>query len=134
MRCDEEEPGSPAQWLVFARSDLVLAERGAVPGVLLLTLCFHAQQAAEKSLKAVLVHRGVSSPRTHNLTTLMERLPEGCAPPPEAEEVAALSVYAVAARYPEGRGEIGEEDHRRAIALAKAVVAWAEGAIESVGG
>jgi HEPN domain-containing protein len=34
--------------------------------------CFHAQQMAEKSLKAFLAHRGVAFPYTHNLTKLIE--------------------------------------------------------------
>jgi hypothetical protein len=34
--------------------------------------CFHAQQMAEKCLKAFLAHRGVAVPYTHNLTKLIE--------------------------------------------------------------
>jgi HEPN domain-containing protein len=36
------------------------------------TLGFHAQQAAEKLLKALLACRGVDYPRTHNLRVLIE--------------------------------------------------------------
>jgi HEPN domain-containing protein len=53
------EPGSPAAWLRYARSDLALARVPARGEVLLESLCFHAQQAVEKSLKAVLVGRGI---------------------------------------------------------------------------
>ena len=38
------------------------------------TLGFHAQQAAEKLLKAALVARAVDYPRTHNLGALIELL------------------------------------------------------------
>jgi HEPN domain-containing protein len=34
--------------------------------------CFHAQQVAEKCLKAFLAYRGVMFPYTHNLTKLVE--------------------------------------------------------------
>ncbi|MGD0091486.1 MAG: HEPN domain-containing protein [Planctomycetota bacterium] len=51
-------PGSPEEWLRYARSDLAVARKPCQPEILLETLCFHAQQAAEKSLKAVLVARG----------------------------------------------------------------------------
>jgi HEPN domain-containing protein len=34
--------------------------------------CFHAQQMAEKCLKAFLAQRGVAFPYTHNLTKLVE--------------------------------------------------------------
>jgi HEPN domain-containing protein len=121
--------GSPAEWLVFARSDLTLARRGHEPGVLPEALCFHAQQAAEKSVKAVLLHCGVTFPPTHNLTTLSELLPPGCAPPPEVKSAVALSVYAVAGRYPLGRGEVVEEDHREAVELAGKALERAEGVV-----
>jgi len=35
--------------------------------------CFHAQQIAEKSLKAFLAYRGVPFPYTHNLTIRVPR-------------------------------------------------------------
>jgi HEPN domain-containing protein len=73
--------GSPAQWLAYALSDLEVAEGPAGDNVLASTLCFHAQQAVEKSLKAVLVHRGIGFPRTHNLGVLMDLLPADCSPP-----------------------------------------------------
>jgi hypothetical protein len=34
-------------------------------------LCFDAQQAAEKALKALLLHRRVNFPRIHDLTELL---------------------------------------------------------------
>ena len=129
MPPDEVHLGSPRQWLAFARSDLILARREAEPGVLLESLCFHAQQSAEKSLKAVLTHLGISFPRTHNLTVLIESLPSECPRPPETERVKELSVYAVTARYPEGWGEVSEDDYREAVDLATAMVAWAEGIV-----
>jgi HEPN domain-containing protein len=49
-----ENPTDPGAWLVYARSNLKLAEKGGrLKGVLLEDLCFNAQQAAEKALKAV---------------------------------------------------------------------------------
>ena len=38
------------------------------------TLGFHAQQAAEKMLKAALASQGIDYPKTHNLRVLMELL------------------------------------------------------------
>lgn len=40
--------------------------------------CFHAQQCAEKSLKALLAWRGEVIPRTHALVDLIARLPDEC--------------------------------------------------------
>jgi HEPN domain-containing protein len=50
-------PTDPREWLNRARSNLALAKSGTV-GALLEDLCFEAQQAAEKAVKAVFVHRG----------------------------------------------------------------------------
>jgi len=52
-------PGSPEDWLRHARSDLSIAGQQRASETLLETLCFHAQQAAEEGIKAVLVHFGV---------------------------------------------------------------------------
>src|SRR4029079_13684266 len=83
------------------------------------TICFHAQQAAEKFLKAFLIRKRVLPPRTHDLLTLvteaaafdagLKRLEQDCQ---------ALTDFAVAARYPSERGEPGEEDGRAAHAAA----------------
>ncbi len=63
--------------------------------------CFHAQQAAEKYLKAVLTEAGVDFPRVHSLTLLLHRIlplePAWTVLKPEA---AQLTAYAVEFRYP----------------------------------
>lgn len=68
------DPDTPEAWLAFAHSDLALAA-ATVPGVMRENLCFHAQQAAEKSLKAVLIARKVVFPKTHSIKLLIELLP-----------------------------------------------------------
>ena len=60
------QPGSPASWLSFAESDLALASVKN-PNVLHNALCFQAQQATEKAVKAVLVAEGIAFPKTHNI-------------------------------------------------------------------
>ena len=59
------------QWLTEARSDLALARIDKPTLVSWEALCFHAQQAAEKGLKAVLVHFQVDFPRTHSIGELI---------------------------------------------------------------
>ena len=121
------EPGSPADWLEFARSDLELAKVRVRPEVRLESLCFHAQQAAEKSLKAVLLARRVPFPRTHNLSALVDLLPASVDAPPGVEEAVRLSDYAVTARYPGGQEPVEVAEYDEAVRLAQAVVEWAEG-------
>jgi HEPN domain-containing protein len=58
-------------WLRKANSDMAALEALIQAGSFD-AACFHAQQAAEKSLKALLIHFGVDVPRTHNLSKLVE--------------------------------------------------------------
>jgi HEPN domain-containing protein len=65
-----------------ARSNLVLA-RAEGPGIYLEDLCFNAQQAAEKAIKALLIKHDVEFPYVHDLTELLtllegsgQRIPE----------------------------------------------------------
>ncbi|MGD8787394.1 MAG: HEPN domain-containing protein [Phycisphaerales bacterium] len=118
--------GSPADWLRYAYSDLELARVKRPSNVLLEVLCFHAQQAAEKALKAVLIAKGVPPPKTHNIRTLLDLLPQKAAAPREIEDAASLTDYAVTSRYPGDFESIDEEEYKETVRLAEAVVLWAE--------
>ena len=66
------EAGDAAEWLLHAESDLTYAKLGqAEPAILRNQVTFHAEQAAEKAFKAVLVHAAVEFPKTHDLQALM---------------------------------------------------------------
>ena len=58
-------------WLRKADSDLMAVELALNAGVALDAACFHAQQAAERALKAYLLARDVDFPFTHNLARLL---------------------------------------------------------------
>jgi len=113
------------KWLLYARSDFQLAQIGHLENVLWETLAFHAQQAAEKALKAVLSYNEVDFPPTHNLAVLLDLLPAAISVPSDIEETTELSVYAVSARYPQDDDDITEEDYLRAVEQSKAVLDWA---------
>ncbi len=124
-------PGSPKDWLRHARSDLAVARQQVTSEILLETLCFHAQQAAEKSIKAVLVQKGIIFPYTHDLAKLITLVKTAGIPwPDELDEVADLSDYAVEARYPGLSGEVTDEDYQRAVETAEHILAWAENIIK----
>ena len=64
-------------------------------------VCFHAQQCAEKYLKALLQERGAAIPRTHNLEALAKPLlPASPALAALAAGLRTLGAYAVETRYP----------------------------------
>jgi HEPN domain-containing protein len=61
---------------------------------------FHAQQAVEKWLKAVMALHGLEEARIHDLGRLLEILDSaGIDPPPGADWLDDLSIYAVPLRY-----------------------------------
>lgn len=127
------EPGSPEAWLQFAVADLTLARQESVSGVMLELLCFHAQQAAEKSIKAVLVLRKVTFPKTHDLKLLIELLPNDIIRPQVLLDAVILSDYATVYRYPGMAEQISHDEYHHLVSLAEAVVAWAEAIIADDG-
>jgi HEPN domain-containing protein len=106
---------------------LALAQQRRSRDVLRATLCFHAQQAAEKALKAVLVSKRVAFPFQHNLAHLVSLVEDaGIAWPDELDAVVELTQYAVESRYPCLPGDASPRALRRALRLAAAVLSWAE--------
>jgi len=126
MPPEKPSPGSVADWLRRARSDLSLASIALPRDVLYNELCFHAQQAVEKSIKAVLVHHKIEFHKVHDIDYLMTLLPPHVSAPPEAEEIAELTSYAVMFRYPGDYEDVTEEEYQWALHAARSVYAWAE--------
>jgi HEPN domain-containing protein len=126
-------PDDPREWLNRAKSNLIQA-KGEKPGVYREDLCFQAQQAAEKSLKALLLHRGVRFPYVHDLAELIELLEQqGEGIPSKIREVARLTNYAVEARYPGLAEPVTSEEYEIAVALAEGVIRWVEKALGGQG-
>jgi HEPN domain-containing protein len=123
------QPGDPHSWMQIAKEDLALA-KAQVPGVGYGLLCYHAQQAVEKALKAVLVLKSTPFPYVHDIGVLLQLIMRaGDEVPPQIIEADTLTDYATIGRYP-GAIEIEPADHDRAVALAEAVFEWAEEQIE----
>lgn len=97
MPSERQGPGSPVDWLRHAWSDISLARVRPSPDVMLEALCFHAQQAAEKAIKAILISRDIPVPRTHNLRSLLDRLPRDLSTPGDVSDAVSLTDYAVSA-------------------------------------
>ena len=130
MSPEDIAPGSPSDWLRHAWSDLELARVVRNSRILLEDLSFHAEQAAEKALKAVLIFKSIPFPKTHNIRTLLDLLPQDVIPTKEVKEAASLTDYAVLSRYPGDLEPVTDEEYRKALSLAEIVVKWAEGVIK----
>jgi HEPN domain-containing protein len=126
MPHERRPPDDPREWINRARSNLVRAQ-AMLPGVYLEDLCFDAQQAAEKAIKAVLIARGAAFPPIHDLAGLLTILGQNNeAIPPAIADAARLTRFAVGARYPGVAEPVTAEEHHRAVAIAEAVVTWAD--------
>ncbi|HUY34730.1 MAG TPA: HEPN domain-containing protein [Pirellulales bacterium] len=109
-----------------ARSNLARGQ-AVIPEVCLEDLCFDAQQAAEKAVKAVCIHCGVRFPYVHNFKELLEALEKsGVRIPKYVWDADALSPFGVELRYPGFARPVTKRQHRRAVRIAEAVLRWAE--------
>lgn len=128
-----DPPGSPKDWWVHAESDLKLARVARERNdILPEQACFHAQQSAEKALKAVLLFKRIEFPLVHDIKTLVGLLQGNAIPfPPEIREAGSLTPYAVEARYPGHLEEITPSDVDEAIRLAEVVLRWADGILQN---
>jgi HEPN domain-containing protein len=87
-------------WMRKGDSDLADARRTVGSDGPYDTACFHAQQAAEKYLKALLAFHGQPIPRTHDLEELQRLCAQLLSLPEFATlDLTELSGYAVELRY-----------------------------------
>jgi HEPN domain-containing protein len=114
------------EWTDKADADLATAEREVAVAEAPNNdaVCFHAQQCAEKYLKAVLVENGLRVPRIHDLEALVNLLSTQY---PELQKVIhlarILSAMAVEVRYPgmTADEDDAEESVRAAVAIREVV-------------
>jgi HEPN domain-containing protein len=120
--------GTPQEWLARAKSSLAIAKQTPESdGIFWEDLCFPAQQAAEKALKAIYQHQGLTFRYTHDLEELGTGLERNQIPIPDfVKDAVVLTKYASEARYPGVYEAVTQEEYQEAVKLAGAVVLWAE--------
>ncbi|MCK4304299.1 MAG: HEPN domain-containing protein [Candidatus Eisenbacteria sp.] len=111
------------QWLAKAEQDMNAGDvLLASEPPFLYPACFHAQQAAEKYLKALLTWYQIEFPKTHAIEQLLDLVIQ-----PDAEtasslrDAAVLTPYGVDIRYPGDQPEPGLEEARDAVEVARRV-------------
>lgn len=116
------------RWLAAAREDLAYAHHAAA-GEFYAPACFHAQQAAEKAVKAVHYERGARAVIGHNIRNLIEGLDPRESRLDELRDAAReLDLFYITSRYPNGldAGTPGEafsaSQSSRALDLAGQIV------------
>jgi len=123
-----------AEWLRWAHADMTVAalidDERIAPEI----VAFHAQQAAEKVLKALLVQRQIDFPRTHSIGALLALCEEaGFAGAQELTDASSLTRYAVATRYPSEDEPVSRQEAREAATLAAQIFVWGFTQIEASG-
>lgn len=108
-------------WIAYAEQDYSAARALLQPKKPLHgAVCFHAQQCAEKYLKALLILKDVDFPKTHDLPTLNTLCSQnGIFTGFDPQQLADLTKYAVQARYPGSQPT--REETKEAIEIAKTV-------------
>lgn len=113
------------QWVRKAEQDLAASEAllSADPS-LSHTACFHAQQAVEKYLKALLTWHQVEFPKTHAIEQLLDLLNlVDTETASRLSQAANLTPYAVDLRYPGDQPEPDEDEARAAVDIARSTCA-----------
>ena len=125
------------QWLIHGDEDLRLAKHAMTlkpeeePPYRL--IAYHAQQCAEKYLKAYLVYCMVDFPYTHNISVLLELCNEHATWAEELQDAEQLTLYSITTRYPGEEQEVTEDEARRAIELAQQVRSQVRTALKQLG-
>lgn len=108
-------------WVLRARNDLKAAEYllTLADGCPFDAVCFHAQQCAEKYLKALLTSHAVAFERTHNLRRLLDLCAIEAGLEGELPDLEELIPYAVEARYPGTWEPVTRAEAERAVVIAR---------------
>jgi HEPN domain-containing protein len=115
------ESNDPHEWLIYAEEDFIMAKSALRRSKPLTTAsCFHSQQCAEKSLKAILIAKDIEFPKTHDLIILNTLCNNaGILTGFTKDELGRLSGYAVHTRYPGNQPT--PEEAQEAIEIATTV-------------
>jgi len=115
-------------WLAYAEQDLAGARALlASPQMVPRHVCWLAQQAAEKAIKAALIFWRIDFPKTHDLDRLHDLMPDTSRTRAEFTDLAALTQYAVAARYPGDAPIIPPPRAAEAVSVAERLLASVRG-------
>lgn len=112
------------EWISYAKKDLeaamFLTNMHPQP---LEIICYHCQQSAEKSVKALIIKNGIQIKKTHDLLLLLQDLKNKIDINPIKIDCAELTNYSVITRYPYNFGDsIDEPRMKRAICSAEKVL------------
>jgi len=119
-----EPPDIPshARWLGHAQEDLDHAESTlASDDPIYRWACVAAQQAAEKAFKAALIEAETEFPRIHDLERLQQLLPADSPLRDVDVDLAWLTEWSIAGRYPADSRDANRDDAEQAVRFARTI-------------
>ena len=131
----EEIARKVRQWASYGDEDLHIARHSLTMGEACphRLVAYHAQQCAEKHLKAYLVFRGIDFPYTHNIARLLELCSEQPSWGRGLKDAEELTPFAITTRYPGEDEPVTEAEARRAVDIAARVRETVRAALEVEG-
>lgn len=108
-----------SKWLLKAENDIKTIQCLLENDPITDSICFHAQQAAEKYLKAYLVSQEQTLPKTHDINTLLKQCIVIDKDFLNLSNAVILTDYAVELRYPDDYYIPDLEEAIEAITIAK---------------
>ena len=123
MSGEPESTHTVVQWIEKAENDLQNAEHTLTlqDNCPFDTICFHAQQCAEKYLKGLLFFLSIAFPKTHDLEALTSLVPDDISLGLDMGAVLSLNRYTIEARYPGDWEPITRAEAENAVAVARRV-------------
>ena len=117
------------EWLKYAKSNYHYSITPVNDNVLFHDLCNQAQQAIEKSLKALLIYYGVTPEHTHNISKLLKEIKKYTDIDEDIYDAEYLTTFAMESRYPGCFDEVSEREYSVAVEIAKKCIDWVESKI-----
>ena len=111
------------KWIFRADEDLAVIDRlsGSDLSAYSSSICFHAQQAVEKYLKALLVFKGIDFRKTHDVDHLLSECQKVVPQALDFIDLKSLTDFGVAVRYPDDFYIPEESETRHYMKIAKDV-------------
>jgi HEPN domain-containing protein len=113
-----------------ARSSLEMAKTKFVTQVFYEDMCYQAQQAVEKALKALLIYYNEEPEFTHNIARLLDELLKYTDIPENLTNATKLTRFAVVTRYPGEYDDATKEDYEESVNTASNCLEWVDGKIK----
>ena len=111
------------QWVEYGDEDLHVARHvmNLTSNIPYRLVAYHAQQCAEKYLKAYLVLHRIDFPHTHRILLLLELCPGKETWEMDLMDAEELTPFAVSARYPGEDEVVTESEAQRSIEISEIV-------------